>query len=215
MGTSQFLTAKIAFGSMESPKNQVYSNRQVKEPNTFILDWDDTLMCTSFLLGKNKKLNGIEKEEVKKLGVKVKELLSLCKKLGHVLVITNSTKAWVFSTAEKYLNIPNEFFRDIYVFSTREKFSNRYPMHLWKSKAYCEIDQQIQKSKSVLCIGDNVNDVEEGKKLKKKFPSLSVATVKFMSNPQNPADLINEIDQVINNIDKLICSNYNMYFEQN
>ena len=55
MGTSQFLTAKIAFGSMESPKNQVYSNRQVKEPNTFILDWDDTLMCTSFLLGKNKK----------------------------------------------------------------------------------------------------------------------------------------------------------------
>ena len=88
-------------------------------------------------------------------------------------------------------------------------------MHLWKSKAYCEIDQQIKKSKSVLCIGDNVNDVEEGKKLKKKFPSLSVATVKFMSNPQNPADLINEIDQVINSIDKLICSNYNMYFEQN
>lgn len=215
MGTSQFLSPKLAFSSMEPQKTHIYSNRQVKESNIIILDWDDTLMCTSFLLAKNKNFNEAEKEEVKKLGVKVKELLSLCKTFGHVLVITNSTRAWVFSTAEKYLKIEGEFFRDIYVFSTREKFAGRYPIHLWKSKAYCEIDQQIKKSKSVLCIGDNVNDVEEGKKLKKKFPSLSVATVKFMSTPQSPATIINEIDQLINNVDKLICSNYNMYFEKN
>ena len=87
-------------------------------------------------------------------------------------------------------------------------------MMLWKNKAYLEIEHQIKQSKSIICIGDSENDIEEGKTLKKKFPSLNVATVKFINKPSDSSDLISEIHVVIKNFDTLLNSNYNMYIEQ-
>lgn len=87
-------------------------------------------------------------------------------------------------------------------------------MTLWKSKAYVEIEHQIKQSKRIICIGDSENDIEEGKKLKKKFPSINVATVKFINKPSHPSELINEIKIVIKHFDTLLNSNYNMFIEK-
>ena len=196
-------------------KNVLCSQVRPKTFNSLIiLDWDDTLMSTTYLLGKNKILNEDDIKEYKLLGEEVKKLLSLCKSTGTIIILTNSTKAWVFSTAKKYLFIEDSVFDDVLIFSTRERFCDRFPMTLWKSKAYVEIEHQINQSKSIICIGDSENDIEEGKKLKKKFPSLNVATVKFINKPSHPSELISEIKVVIKHFDTLLNSNYNMYIEQ-
>ena len=213
MGNTQFLTAKLAFSSYQE-RSYSFSNRPPIKSSTIVLDWDDTLMSTTYLLGKNKILNEDDIKEYKLLGEEVKKLLSLCKSTGTIIILTNSTKAWVFSTAKKYLFIEDSVFDDVLIFSTRERFCDRFPMTLWKSKAYVEIEHQINQSKSIICIGDSENDIEEGKKLKKKFPSLNVATVKFINKPSHPSELISEIKVVIKHFDTLLNSNYNMYIEQ-
>ena len=213
MGSTQFLTAKLAFSSYQE-RSYSFSNRTPNKASTIILDWDDTLMSTTYLLGKNKILNEEDIKVYKLLGEEVKKFITLCKSISKIIILTNSTRAWVFSTAKKYLFIEDSIFDDILIFSTRERFCNRFPMTLWKSKAYVEIEHQIKQSKSIICIGDSENDIEEGKKLKKKFPSLNVATVKFINKPSHPSELISEIKIVIKHFDTLLNSNYNMFIVQ-
>ena len=215
MGSSQFLTAKLAFASDDDYSySNVYSNRN-QSKNMVILDWDDTLMCTSFLLSRNKHLSSEEESLVFQLGKKVERFLSFLKSIGQVIIITNSTRAWVKKTAENYLGISLLIFKDVFLYSTRERFKDQIPIELWKREAYKEIESKIKRCKCVICIGDSMNDIEEAKKIKQSFPEIKVATVKFMEKPNDPHDMINEIDSVMKNFQNLFNTDYNMYFETN
>lgn len=213
MGQTNFLTAKVAF-TEQTKKRNFYSKRKPTKDSTIFLDWDDTLMCTYFLLQKEKKLTEEELNLVHSLGEAVSDLISLCKKNGNVYILTNSSRAWVLSTAKNYLQINSEILEGIYIFSGRDKYSKNYPISQWKTIAYTELSHVLEYSKRILCIGDSITDVEEGKKIKSLYKDVSVATVKFLSHPNNPVKIINEIRLVIKNFDKLLNSNYNMYFEQ-
>ena len=46
MGTTQFLTAKLAFSSYQE-RSYSFSNRPPIKSSTIVLDWDDTLMSTT------------------------------------------------------------------------------------------------------------------------------------------------------------------------
>ena len=71
MGYNQFLTAKLAFSSHQE-SSYSFSNRIPNKASTIILDWDDTLMSTTYLLGKNKILNEEDIKVYKLLGEEVK-----------------------------------------------------------------------------------------------------------------------------------------------
>ena len=147
MGSSQFLTAKLAFASDDDYSySNVYSNRN-QSKNMVILDWDDTLMCTSFLLSRNKHLSSDEESLVFQLGKKVERFLSFLKSIGQVIIITNSTRAWVKKTAENYLGISLLILKDVFLYSTRERFKDQIPIELWKREAYKEIESKIKKFK--------------------------------------------------------------------
>ena len=118
-------------------------------------------------------------------------------------------------TAENYLGISLLIFKDVFLYSTRERFKDQIPIELWKREAYKEIESKIKRCKCVICIGDSMNDIEEGKKIKQSFPEIKVATVKFMEKPNDPHDMINEIDSVMKNFQNLFNTDYNMYFETN
>ena len=78
MGSTQFLTAKLAFSSYQE-RSYSFSNRIPNKESTIILDWDDTLMSTTYLLGKNKILNEEDIKVYKLLGEEVKKFITLCK----------------------------------------------------------------------------------------------------------------------------------------
>lgn len=62
----------------------------------FIFDWDDTLLCTSFLSALHfLDLSPEIKEMLTKLDETCVKLLTMTSDRGDVYIITNATKGWV------------------------------------------------------------------------------------------------------------------------
>ena len=78
---------------------------ETKNQTVFIFDWDDTLMCTSFVTLKTQKLSEEEQNIIKELGIIVSKFLEDCSKYGTIIIMTNSSKQWIKKTAINYLQI--------------------------------------------------------------------------------------------------------------
>ena len=216
MGTN-FITAKIAFDEPSSKiKSFSQSNNISKKTNynIIILDWDDTLFSTSYFLLKNKKLTIEEQQLFFKLGECVSKFINLSKSFGKVFIITNSTKKWLYKTAYNYLKINENLLDEVNVISARENFNEEIvPKHMWKSLIFKQLYKYFELSDSIVCISDSINDINEGKKLKTIFKNNNISTIKFINKP-SPIQNIKEINLIIENLGKIINSNYNMILEE-
>lgn len=216
MGTN-FITAKIAFDEPSSKiKSFSQSNNISKKTNNniIILDWDDTLFSTSYFLLKNKKLTIEEQQLFFKLGECVSKFINLSKSFGKVFIITNSTKKWLYKTAYNYLKINENLLDEVNVISARENFNEEIvPKHMWKSLIFKQLYKYFEFSDSIVCISDSINDINEGKKLKTIFKNNNISTIKFINKP-SPIQNIKEINLIIENLGKIINSNYNMILEE-
>jgi hypothetical protein len=216
MGTN-FITAKIAFDEPSSKiKSFSQSNNISKKTNNniIILDWDDTLFSTSYFLLKNKKLTIEEQQLFFKLGECVSKFINLSKSFGKVFIITNSTKKWLYKTAYNYLKINENLLDEVNVISARENFNEEIvPKHMWKSLIFKQLYKYFELSDSIVCISDSINDINEGKKLKTIFKNNNISTIKFINKP-SPIQNIKEINLIIENLGKIINSNYNMILEE-
>jgi len=79
-----------------------------KETTVIFVDWDDTLLCSSFLSGAGYRLDSemdsaspIDKE-LKELELSVIGLLKLAMTFGDVHVVTNAETGWVQLSAKKF-----------------------------------------------------------------------------------------------------------------
>jgi hypothetical protein len=216
MGTN-FITAKIAFDEPSSKiKSFSQSNNISKKTNNniIILDWDDTLFSTSYFLLKNKKLTIEEQQLFFKLGECVSKFINLSKSFGKIFIITNSTKKWLYKTAYNYLKINENLLDEVNVISARENFNEEIvPKHMWKSLIFKQLYKYFELSDSIVCISDSINDINEGKKLKTIFKNNNISTIKFINKP-SPIQNIKEINLIIENLGKIINSNYNMILEE-
>ena len=216
MGTN-FITAKIAFDEPSSKiKSFSQSNNISKKTNNniIILDWDDTLFSTSYFLLKNKKLTIEEQQLFFKLGECVSKFINLSKYFGKIFIITNSTKKWLYKTAYNYLKINENLLDEVNVISARENFNEEIvPKHMWKSLIFKQLYKYFELSDSIVCISDSINDINEGKKLKTIFKNNNISTIKFINKP-SPIQNIKEINLIIENLGKIINSNYNMILEE-
>ena len=216
MGTN-FITAKIAFDEPSSKiKSFSQSNNISKKTNNniIILDWDDTLFSTSYFLLKSKKLTIEEQQLFFKLGECVSKFINLSKSFGKIFIITNSTKKWLYKTAYNYLKINENLLDEVNVISARENFNEEIvPKHMWKSLIFKQLYKYFELSDSIVCISDSINDINEGKKLKTIFKNNNISTIKFINKP-SPIQNIKEINLIIENLGKIINSNYNMILEE-
>ena len=110
--------------SSESPRASLSEGvpKTSKKETVFILDWDDTLMCTSFMKLKLQHLSESEKNLILNLGKIVSEFLSHCQEYGKIIILTNSTQKWVNKTAKEYLGLGDLSEKNIKIISTRDKY---------------------------------------------------------------------------------------------
>jgi len=79
------------------------------ESTVIFLDWDDTLLCSSYLSGQGYRLDSeLESSspidrELKELESSVIGLLRLAMTFGDVHVVTNAETGWVQLSAKKFL----------------------------------------------------------------------------------------------------------------
>jgi len=102
---------------------------------TFIYDWDDTLLCTSFLNKRSKNFNGRQNAEkvvqyLENLQEVVCNVLEKSLQNGRVLLITNAVKNWVDYSSNKWLPQTVELLGKVEIISARQKFEHKFPKQM-------------------------------------------------------------------------------------
>jgi len=191
------------------------STLKIKKETIFIFDWDDTLMCTSFISFLVKNSCGLSNDEqklAKNLGKEVSNLFKICSKFGKIVIMTNSSNRWVKETSVNYLKLEEKEFKNIKIISTRDKyFGSEIKKDKWKELATNEILYKFEnKIKNIIFASDSKSDINLYKIIAEKYKNLNVTTIKFKSKPTS-LEIIREIKFVYSNINEIIGAGKNFY----
>ena len=212
--------------SLEKIRNSYYTKLIIKNilnplektktlNNIFFFDWDDTLLCTSYLVPTG-ALNDIsiskkDKDIINNLDDLIYQLLSKTIERGHVFIITNGACGWVELSSKKFYPRTAEILPQATIISARGLYEKRLPgdMRQWKIKAFkVAIDSlNIRRSipTNIICFGDSNIEIEASYYLKDSFANAYLKTIKFKENPSH-TELEKEIKIIISQLD-LILSN--------
>ena len=189
-----------------------------KEPkitNIFIFDWDDTLMCTSYVAPQGilniDEFKPADQANMKNLDQLVSTLLTKSLNQGKVFIITNAAYGWVEYSAKKLYPMTYNILKNIKIVSARGMCENKYPgdYRQWKFKAFYETlkmgNINFYKTANIVSFGDSIIELESSHKLKEMFADAYIKTIKFKECPQ-PSELIKEL-KIISSQFEIITSN--------
>lgn len=184
---------------------------------TIIFDWDDTLLCTTYL-----NPNGYYCDDPVPLAAwemlaKLEEasckILDDCLKYGKVYIITNAAEGWVQFSSEKYMPKIIKYLSKVTVISARSNYEHKFPLNSteWKMHAFKDTikDHEINAITNLLAIGDSNIEMEASKNMSKWFPKALLKTVKFKEHP-TPEELVKQITLVTERLESICTSAKNL-----
>ena len=137
--------------------------------SVIIFDWDDTLLCTSFLnpsgfAGNEKSITSAVLAYLKRLEESVVTLLTIAKKLGKTYIITNAAHGWVEYSSQMYMPRVHDILDDIKVISARDKYERYFPcnMNEWKIQAFMLTEEDLEESAvtNLVVLGDSTIEMD-------------------------------------------------------
>jgi hypothetical protein len=179
--------------------NKLASKTNKMENNIIIFDWDDTLMCTSFLMDNNLfkdnfKIPDIELSKIDNLQRSVFKILKMALEVGNVYIVTNAAHGWVEHSINAFFPLIKPLLKSIRVISARTLYETKFPndMMQWKTLTYLDLQKHYlaDKSTNLVCIGDSPLDMHAAKVLASTFSDCYLKTVKFKDSPK-----IDELDK--------------------
>ena len=180
----------------------------------FFFDWDDTLLCTSFLIpilnsqNNNEKIK-IIKNNLKNLDEIVSKLLLTSLDKGLVFLVTTAAPGWVEFSSTTFLPMTAKVLRKIKIFSAKGLYSKNYPgdPRQWKIKAFKYIIElyniNTKLVSNLICFGDSLIDLEAIENLKYMFSNAFVKIIKFKECP-HPIELEKEVWIAASQLDYII-----------
>jgi len=163
-----------------------------KEATIIFVDWDDTLLCSSYLSGAGYRLDSeLESSssidrELKELEASVIGLLRLAMSFGEVHVVTNAETGWVQLSAKKFLPGVVPVLESIKVLSARSTYETMFPDApvKWKFCAFQEkLFSDTKSSKNVISFGDSHVEREAVRAVTRGLPNTKTKSVKFAEKP--------------------------------
>lgn len=191
-----------------------------QENSLFIIDWDDTLLATSWLSSQGLRLDATEipefvAEELRALESSIYSLLAYVLTIGKVAIVTNAESSWVELSARKFVPAVCDLLPQIRVLSARSSYQDMYPNQVpkWKIEAYKCVFQEafpelsfsqyskVQNRVQVLSLGDSVYERDALMELASHVGAekLLPKSVKFVERP-NPGQLVQQIAIVLDNL---------------
>lgn len=192
----------------------VPSQKEKTHNSLIIFDWDDTLLCTSFLTpngvyDENMELSAADREKVKKLEFAALNLLKKAIEKGDVYIITNAGPGWVEYSAEKFYPSLKTVLNKITIISARGEYEAESPgdPRKWKKRTFLNLQKKMNTKlvTNIICLGDSTFEMEAGKVLAKKFQQAFVKTVKFRENPK-PEELHSQLVLVANQFNSIYAA---------
>ena len=168
-----------------------------KRETLIILDWDDTLFPSSWVIKNNLDIADpstriVFNDEFKELDDIVYNLLYTMKKLGKVIIITNAMPEWV-SLSSSLLRKTNSIMKDISIISSRKDYNKKKGTTIkdWKRMSFAkELHKFLNQNKTInniISIGDAdyefnaLTSLYHWNKIIPKYKYLK--TIKFMTAP--------------------------------
>lgn len=188
----------------------IYSNiwqptKKQKDHNSLIIfDWDDTLLCTSFLTPngiflENMLLEKHENEKLKQLDALAHKILSASVQKADTYIITNAEQGWVEYSAERFYPKVFSILDKVKIISARGEFEKKHPNNSrqWKIQTFLKMVDEFDTDliTNFICLGDSVIEMEAAHIFASKFSQAFIKTVKFKETPSLD-ELIKELTLV-------------------
>lgn len=169
------------------------------DPNTkqiIFWDWDDTLLCSSFLSSEGYSLNtsmvGADPDllrQLQELESSTIKVLETSLQWAETVIITNAETGWVQLSAQKFMPNVLPLLDKIRIVSARSTYESMFPDSPLKWK-YCafqdclgELLQRTDLSKHVVSFGDSHVEREAVRAVTKDVANTRTKSIKFAERP--------------------------------
>jgi len=196
---------------------------QPKHETCAIFDWDDTLLCTSFLNLSNGELGESGARQLRSIEHAVVRLLESSQRAGHTFIVTNSVSGWVEYSAAQYIPAVVPLLENVRIISARDRFEAKFPEegNRWKTEAFLDVERELdaQVTCNIISLGDNSMEMDAAHVLGGALdvaagrcsgsgsvsPCVRVKTVKFQERP-SPEELLKQLELVLQKFEKIVES---------
>ena len=148
-----------------------------------LLDWDDTLFCTSALRRRNAPRPG--DATLRQLEAVSRSLLTLCLSLGQTVIVTNAQGGWVQKCVDRFMPQLQAELTRVTVVSARDRFEKMYPDDpvAWKCATFAELKENSCQIANLVAIGDQEAEMKAVAHLALLYHTAFVKSVRLMEGP--------------------------------
>lgn len=179
-----------------------------------IFDWDDTLLCSTFL--KHVQAHGLTPDVqsiLKDMEKSVTKLLELALSLGHTLIVTNAADGWVQQSAFRYLPGILPVLERVNVVSARSLCESRYPHEVskWKTATFLALQRKLDPYAvtNVVALGDSPLEMEAASAMTEKFEQAVIKTIRFRESP-SPKELARQQDLLYRQFEDIVLKGHDV-----
>jgi len=195
---------KLSYSKVWVPQAQ----RPPKHQTVIIFDWDDTMLCTSFLnLRGDKSLQPAVERQLRDIEGAGRRLLELAMRLGRTFIITNAMNGWVEYSAAKWVPELLPVLQKVSVISARTKYEPHFPgeVNKWKIQAFLEVQKQLDSQiiTNLISLGDSNFEMDAVHVMGQEFAQALIKTIKFRENP-SPEELLKQLELVAQKFERIV-----------
>lgn len=185
------------------------------------VDWDDTLLCSSYLQSTGVPLDASYgdiplalENALQLLETQVVALLTNAFSLGfRVVIVTNAEQDWVQHSTQRFLPAVSPLLQYLQIVSARAEFEKQFPdapqqwkIHVFQSKIQEFFPSTCSSSssspKNILSLGDSLFEREAIHTATRVFTNVYTKSVKFVEHP-SPEQLRRQLELVAKSLSTL------------
>lgn len=186
------------------------AERPPQHQTVVIFDWDDTLLCTSYLNAKGEScVTPVVAKHLQDVASRGIKLLELAMRFGHTFIVTNAMRGWVEHSASKYIPDILPTIKKIRVVSARGDYEQQYPgqYHEWKIQAFLKVQKELNSQiiTNLVSLGDSNIEMDAVHVMGAEFSQALIKTIKFRETP-TPEELSKQLELVYQKFEKILLN---------
>jgi hypothetical protein len=190
------------------------TQRAPQHQTVIIFDWDDTLLCTSYLnIRQGHLTTPAVQQQLKRIEKFSQELLEMAMRLGQTFLITNAMKGWVEFSAGKWLPGLLPTLEKIRIISARTDHEEEFPDNYgeWKIQAFLKVQRELdsQTITNLISLGDSNFEMDAVHVMGGEFSQALIKTIKFRDSP-SPEELAKQLELVLAKFEKIVVNARNL-----
>jgi len=202
--------SKLSYSNVWIPR----SRRPPRHQTAMFFDWDDSLLCTSFLdLGTDDRSKFVVHEQLQQAARYIKVLLTAALQIGQVFIITNAMDGWVEFTCALWMPQLLPVLRQVQIISARAMYEEDFPYEVdqWKLRTFAYLRHRfdLEILTNLFSMGDSKYEIDAVHAMSSKFLQCVVKTVKLKQMP-TPAELVVQLRHVTTNFEWIMNAGCNL-----